>query len=139
MPSIAYIDSILNVDKYVPALYNLPIDLQGLPRLMTNVPQITLVPGLESVVAAETRLSSVEGKAGELIIAGFPVKELAGRATFEETIYLLWHDVLPGQGQLMAFREALSVRRPLPRATLDLLRAAASKRGPVMDALRMAA
>jgi len=94
---------------------------------------------LEGVVAAETRLSSVEGKAGELIIAGFPVEELAGRATFEETIYLLWHDVLPGQGQLMAFREALSVRRPLPRATLDLLRAAASERGPVMDALRMAA
>jgi len=106
---------------------------------MSNVPQITLVPGLEGVVAAETRLSSVEGKAGELIIAGFPVEELAGRATFEETIYLLWHDVLPGQGQLMAFREALSVRRPLPRATLDLLRAAASERGPVMDALRMAA
>ncbi len=106
---------------------------------MSNVPQNTLVPGLEGVVAAETRLSSVEGKAGELIIAGFPVEELAGRATFEETIYLLWHDVLPGQGQLMAFREALSVRRPLPRATLDLLRAAASERGPVMDALRMAA
>ncbi len=106
---------------------------------MSNVPQNTLVPGLEGVVAAETRLSSVEGKAGELIIAGFPVEELAGRATFEETIYLLWHDVLPGQGQLLAFREALSVRRPLPRATLDLLRAAASERGPVMDALRMAA
>ena len=106
---------------------------------MSNVPQNTLVPGLEGVVAAETRLSSVEGKAGELIIAGFPVEELAGRATFEETIYLLWHDVLPGQGQLMAFREALSVRRPLPRVTLDLLRAAASERGPVMDALRMAA
>ncbi len=105
---------------------------------MSNVPQNTLVPGLEGVVAAETRLSSVEGKAGELIIAGFPVQELAGRATFEETIYLLWHDVLPGQGQLMAFREALSVRRPLPRATLDLLRAAASEREPVMDALRMA-
>src|ERR687893_1914878 len=106
---------------------------------MSNVPQNTLVPGLEGVVAAETRLSSVDGKAGELIIAGFPVQELAGRAPFEETIYLLWHDVLPGHGQLMAFREALSVLRPLPRATLDLLRAAASERGPVMDALRMAA
>ena len=105
---------------------------------MSNVPQKTLVPGLEGVVATETRLSSVEGKAGELIIAGFPVEELAGRATFEETIYLLWHDVLPSQGQLMAFREALSVRRPLPRATLDLLQAAASERGSVMDALRMA-
>jgi citrate synthase len=106
---------------------------------MSNVSQNTLVPGLEDVVAAETRLSSVDGKAGELIIAGFPVEELAGRATFEATVYLLWHDVLPDQGQLVAFREALSIRRPLPRATLDLLRAAASERTPAMDTLRMAA
>ena len=49
------------------------------------------VPGLEGVVAAQTRLSSVDGQAGELIIAGFPVEELASRASFEETIYLLWH------------------------------------------------
>ncbi len=106
---------------------------------MSDVSQNALVPGLEGVVAAETRLSSVDGKAGELIIAGFPVEELAGRATFEETVYLLWHDALPDLEQLTAFREALSVRRPLPGATLDLLRAAASERSPAMDALRMAA
>jgi citrate synthase len=96
------------------------------------------VPGLEDVVAAETRLSSVDGKAGELIIAGFPVEELASRATFEETVYLLWHDALPNPEQLSDFREALAIRRALPRATLDLLQAAASERTPAMDALRMA-
>ncbi len=106
---------------------------------MSNVSQNALVPGLEGVVATETRLSSVDGKAGELIIAGFPVEELAGRATFEETVYLLWHDSLPDLEQLTAFREALSVRRPLPGATLDLLRAAASEQSSAMDALRMAA
>jgi citrate synthase len=106
---------------------------------MSNAPTGAFVAGLEDVVATETRLSSVDGKAGELIIAGFPVEELAERATFEETIYLLWHDALPNPEQLSDFREALAVRRPLPRAMLDLLRAAASERAPVMDALRMAA
>ena len=96
------------------------------------------VPGLEDVVAAETRLSRVDGKAGELIIAGFLVEEFASRASFEETVYLLWHDVLPNLKQLADLREALSVRRALPRPILDLLRAAASERAPVMDALRMA-
>jgi citrate synthase len=43
------------------------------------------VPGLEDVVAVETQLSSVDGRAGELIVAGFPVEELAVRASFEET------------------------------------------------------
>jgi citrate synthase len=94
---------------------------------------------LEGVVAAETRLSSVDGKAGELIIAGFPVEELASRATFEEIVYLLWHDALPNEEQLAAFQGELAARRPLPRITLELLRAAASQGVPAMDALRMAA
>src|SRR5919199_6606222 len=104
---------------------------------MSDVLRNTLVAGLEGVVAAETRLSSVDGKAGELIIAGFPVEELASQASFEEAVYLLWHDALPNPEQLTAFKETLSIRRLLPRATLDLLRAAASERLPAMDALRM--
>ena len=106
---------------------------------MSDRRQTTFVPGLEGVVATETRLSSVEGEAGALIIAGFPVEELASRASFEETVYLLWHDALPDSGQLTTFREELAGRRALPGATLDLLRAAAAERASAMDALRMAA
>jgi citrate synthase len=99
----------------------------------------TFTPGLEGVIAAETRLSSVDGEAGELIIAGFPVEELAGRASFEETVYLLWHDALPDPGQLADLKKELAGRRMLAPATLDLLRAAAAERAYTMDALRMAA
>jgi len=96
------------------------------------------VAGLEDVVAAETRLSGVDGEAGELTIAGFPVEELAGRASFEETVYLLWHDDLPEPDQLADFQEELAGWRELGQATLDLLRAVAAEKMPVMDALRMA-
>ena len=75
---------------------------------------IGLKAGLEGVVAAETRLSSVDGLAGELIIAGFPLEELAGKATFEETIYLLWHDALPTPEALSAFRAELAAHRAVP-------------------------
>ena len=95
------------------------------------------VAGLEDVVAAETRLSDVDGEAGELTIAGFPVEELAGRVSFEETVYLLWHDTLPDSGQLAGFQEELAGRRELPRATLELLRAVAEEEVSPMDALRM--
>ena len=97
------------------------------------------VAGLEDVVAAETRLSGVDGEAGELTIAGFPVEEIAGQATFEEIVYLLWRDVLPDPEQFADFRRGLAGRRGLSRATLDLLRAVAAEEVPVMDALRMAA
>src|SRR5215207_1274459 len=101
--------------------------------------QTGFVAGLQDVVAAESRLSGVDGAAGELTIAGFPVEELAGRASFEEVVYLLWHDALPDPGQLADFREELAGRRELSRATLDLLRAVAVEKVPAMDALRMAA
>jgi citrate synthase len=97
------------------------------------------VKGLEGVVATTTRLSMVDGEAGRLVIAGFPVEELAGRATFEETLYLLWNDALPDARQLAGLKEDLHARRALPEATKDLLRAAAAGRVPAMDALRMAA
>src|SRR6185369_1681564 len=97
------------------------------------------VPGLEGVVAAETRLSSVNGQAGELIIAGFPVEELASNALFEETVYLLWNGELPSRQQLTEFKSQLDANAKLPDATVDLLRAAAKQKIAPMDALRMAA
>src|SRR3712207_6573877 len=106
---------------------------------MSDDHRTIFVSGPEGVVAAETRLSSVDGEAGELIIAGFPVDVLASRASFEETVFLLWHDALPDSEQLESFREALAARRALPAAALDLLRAGASQEAPTMDALRMAA
>jgi len=60
--------------------------------------------GLEDVVAAATRLSHVDGEAGELVIAGYPVGELAANATFEETTWLLWHGDRPASRELDTFR-----------------------------------
>ena len=95
--------------------------------------------GLEGVVAATTRLSSVDGEAGVLLLAGFPAEEIAPRATFEEMTWLLWNGSLPTAGELETFRQRLASRRALPAATLDLLREAARRRVSAMDALRMAA
>lgn len=108
---------------------------------MSNQATPQFVPGLAGIVAAQTRLTSVDGQAGELIIAGFPVEEIAARASFEELLYLLWHDALPTAEQLAELDAALKSQRALPEATLALLRAAAGAGDDVdtMDALRMAA
>lgn len=98
----------------------------------------TLNPGLEGVVAATTVLSHVDGERGELIIGGFPVGELAARATFEETTWLLWYDDLPSGRELDAFRSTLAAQRALPQATVTLLRECARHHVDTMDALRMA-
>ena len=104
---------------------------------MTPDTQVKVSSGLEDVVAATTRLSHVDGEAGELIIAGFPVGELAAHATFEETTWLLWHGELPTPAELAAFRADLAARRTMPAATLALLRESAKTRLDHMDALRI--
>ena len=93
--------------------------------------------GLEDVVAAATRLSHVDGEAGELIIAGYSVGELAANATFEETTWLLWHGERPSPRELDGFRAGLAVHRTLPAPTLALLRDCARARLDPMDALRI--
>ncbi|MGZ7079608.1 MAG: citrate/2-methylcitrate synthase, partial [Thermoanaerobaculia bacterium] len=95
--------------------------------------------GLEGVVAAETRLSMVDGDRGELVIAGFPIGELAGNASFEETVWLLWNGELPDADELRTFQASLASRRSLSPAALNLLSACARADVDAMDALRIAA
>ena len=95
--------------------------------------------GLEGIVAATTRLSHVDGERGELVIAGYPVGELAEHATFEETTWLLWHGELPSATQLESFRAELAAARELLPATESLLRECAKAGLDPMDALRAAA
>ncbi|MCA0353865.1 MAG: citrate synthase/methylcitrate synthase [Chloroflexi bacterium] len=94
--------------------------------------------GLEGIVAAATRLSSVDGQAGELIIAGFPLERLAPFATFEETIFLLWNDHLPSQSELAELRQSLASQRQLPALTLEVAQQLGREQADPMDALRAA-
>ena len=87
-------------------------------------------PGLEGVVAAETRLSHVDGERGELVVAGHRLEDLTQR-NFEDVVALLWG----AAGVTDAARVAAV---PLPAATLALLRDAARRNVLPMDALRMA-
>ncbi len=95
--------------------------------------------GLQGVVAASTRLSSVDGERGELVIGGFRIDDLAAHAVFEETTWLLWHGDLPSAAELAAFRADLAGQRHVPAATIALLRECARANVDPMDALRMGA
>ena len=99
----------------------------------------TVARGLRGVVLTETHLSMIDGEAGKLIIGGFPVEELAPNATFEEVLYLLWHDRLPNERELATLRAEMAANRDLPEVTLTVLKEAAERELPPMDALRMGA
>jgi citrate synthase len=80
-----------------------------------------VVRGLEKVVAAETKISFVDGENGRLFYRGYNIDELAGRTGFEETVYLLWYGELPNRHQLAAFRGSLVSEMRLPAQVTDML------------------
>ncbi len=70
--------------------------------------------GLEGVVAAETKMSYIDGEKGVLEYVGIPIDDLARNSTFEETTFLLWNCRLPRKGELDAFAADLRSRYQLP-------------------------
>ena len=94
--------------------------------------------GLDGVVAAQTRLSMVDGQNGVLIIGGYELKELAGKVTFEEAASLLWKGALPNKDELATLTREIAGMRGLPDATMTIVREAAKRNAPPIDALRMA-
>ncbi|MET0252656.1 MAG: citrate synthase [Terrimicrobiaceae bacterium] len=96
-----------------------------------------IAKGLEGIVANSTSLSDVLGEKGVLIYAGYDINELAGKATYEEIVYLLWHGELPNRSQLDELKAQLSSERELPKGVVDFIMAAPRGANP-MDVMRTA-
>lgn len=104
---------------------------------MTTAPAPTFSKGLVGVVAAQTELSSVDGTNGVLTYRGINIHDLAGRASYEEIVHLLFYGKLPNAKELKALKAELAANRKLPKAVLEHIVAAPKKATP-MDVLRSA-
>lgn len=61
--------------------------------------------GLEGVLAAETKVSSIIDS--QLTYAGYDIDDLANHAEFEEVVFLLWHYRLPNKEELSELKSKL--------------------------------
>jgi citrate synthase len=80
-----------------------------------------VVRGLEDVVAAETKVSLVDGIQGELYYQGYNLNCLAEKVTFEEVIFLLWNGRLPRSEECKNLRCALVGEMRLPTQVIKML------------------
>ena len=92
--------------------------------------------GLEGVVVTESDLSYIDGDAGRLSYRGYAIDELARQASYEETLYLLWHGELPNSEQLSTFSEEMAAARELSDGALKIVRDLAEADEEPMAALR---
>jgi len=69
---------------------------------------ITLDPGFANTGSCTSAITYVDGEKGILRYRGIPVEELAARATFKETAYLLINGRLPSREELTRFSVLLN-------------------------------
>jgi citrate synthase len=113
---------------------------------MTNVPQHAKLPkGLAGVSVTDTKISKSDAD-GTLVYRGYPISELAAKAGFEETAYLVLHGSFPRKAELEAFvlglqenagvdEKVYAIMRELGKNAhpIDVLRTAVSSLGSVDD------
>jgi citrate synthase len=87
--------------------------------------------GLREVVAAQTRLSDIDGQAGRLWYVGYDIQDLAGRTSYEEVVHLLHELRLPTQPELDALTDFMVEEREVSRFLTDLMPTLAQQTSPM--------
>ncbi|MDJ0984319.1 MAG: citrate synthase [Desulfobacterales bacterium] len=72
-------------------------------QLRANTGLITLDPGYANTGSCSSSITFMDGEKGILRYRGIPVEELAAKATFKETAYLLINGRLPNREELTQF------------------------------------
>jgi citrate synthase len=93
--------------------------------------RIVLDKGLREVVAAQTRLSDIDGQAGRLWYVGYDIHDLAGRASYEEVVHLLHELRLPTQAELDALTDFMVQEREVSKFLTDLMPTLAQQTSPM--------
>jgi citrate synthase len=92
-------------------------------------------PGLEGVVAAETKISFLDTQQGEIIIQGYDLIQLAKTRDYLDIMYLLLEEKLPDQDEKKSVENNLKREYEIPKEILEVFKLLPKQTHP-MDALR---
>ncbi len=68
----------------------------------------TFDPGFMATASCHSAITYIDGEAGILLYRGYPIEQLATRASFLEVAYLLLYGDLPNERQLLRFEEHMA-------------------------------
>ena len=75
--------------------------------------------GLEHVKAVHSSITLIEETG--LFLRGIPMQDLAEKASFEEVVYLLWYERLPGKGELERLTKEINEHAKLTKDIEDII------------------
>jgi citrate synthase len=77
--------------------------------LLKETGYVTLDQGFVNTASCASAITYIDGDAGILRYRGFPIEQLAGKASFLEVSYLLIHNALPTPAQLAEYADKIRV------------------------------
>lgn len=77
-------------------------------KLLTDTGLITLDPGYTSTGSCSSKITFIDGDAGILRYRGYPIDQVAQKASFAEVSYLLIHGERPSPEELAGFEKRLT-------------------------------
>ena len=87
--------------------------------------------GLREIIAADSKISDIDGQLGRLWYVGYDIADLADNASYEEIVYLLHHLELPTREQLDSITEFLIEERELSPFLAKLMPELAQQTSPM--------
>ena len=108
-------DSITVTDNRTGKTYELPVtegtiratDLRQIKVSEDDFGMMTYDPAFMNTAACRSSITFIDGDKGILRYRGYPIEQLAERATFLEVAYLLSEGELPNKGQLAKWEEQI--------------------------------
>jgi citrate synthase len=122
-------DTITITDNRTGKQYELPIehgairamDLRQIKVSDDDFGMMTYDPAFQNTAACKSRITYIDGDKGILRYRGYPIEQLAERATFLETAYLLLFGELPTPDQYAQFTARVGKHRRLPSNVKSIL------------------
>lgn len=81
------------------------INIKAVPK---ELGCFTYDPGFAATAACQSAITYIDGNQGVLMYRGYPIDELAEKASFLETAYLLINGELPNQAEMNAFEHEVT-------------------------------
>src|ERR1700677_2184823 len=83
-------------------------DVLNIAHLTQDLGVFTFDPGFRSTASTESKITYIDGDAGELLYRGYPVEQLAERSSYLEVADLLINGALPTKAKYKAFRDSIT-------------------------------
>ena len=97
-------------------------DVIDVRRLYADTGHFTYDPGFTSTASCESQITFIDGDKGILLYRGYPIEQLAAKAGFVETCYLLIYGELPTKDELDTFSNRITYHPMLHEQLIYLFR-----------------